>query len=200
MCKTKEINLSLESKVNDANVELEKVKKIACKQCQEHESKIVELNQVIKKYEKGQIGLKNVLSRQRYSNKKNEFGFSNFNKPSTNKPIFVKSSTTSNNVEPKKLHVVNPPKRSNVRNNSYCRNYSNVRNNSYGRNYSNFRNNSYNRNYSNNSYDKNNSYVHHVHKPTCFYCNTKGHTLNPLYIRNYGVSYREHVWVEKGFN
>lgn len=115
-------------------------------------------------------------------------------------PIFVKSSTTSNNVKPKKLHVVNPPKRPNDRNNSYCRNYSNVRNDSYGRNYSNFRNNSYNRNYSNNSYDKNNSYVHHVHKPTCFYCNTKGHTLNPLYIRNYGVSYGEHVWVEKGFS
>jgi len=39
--------LSLERKANDKNVELEKVKNSTCNKCQEHESKIVELNQVI---------------------------------------------------------------------------------------------------------------------------------------------------------
>lgn len=41
-------------------------------------SKIVELNQVIKKYEKCQISLGDVLSRQRYSNDKCGLDFSNF--------------------------------------------------------------------------------------------------------------------------
>lgn len=64
--KQKKISLSLESKANDMIVELDQVKNSVCNKCQPHESKIVELNQIIKKYEKGQIGLKNVLSIQRY--------------------------------------------------------------------------------------------------------------------------------------
>lgn len=90
-------------------------------------------------------------------------------------------------MEPNKIHVVDPPKRSNVRNNSYDRSYSNFRNSSYGRNYSNFRNNSYNRNYSNNSH------ICHIHKHTCFYCNKRGHTPKSFYIINYGVPYGEYV-------
>lgn len=108
---------------------------------------------MIKKYEKGQIGLENVLSRQRYSNDKCGFEFSKFDKPSTSKTIFVKDSTQFNNVEPKNVHDVNHPKRSYVRNNSYV----NIRN--------------------------------HVFIPTFFYCNTKDHTLNDCYIRNYDITY-----------
>lgn len=92
------------------------------------------------------------------------------NKPSTNKTIFVKASTTSDNIETKKMHSVNPPRRFNLRTNSNGRNYSN------------------------------NSNSYHVHKSTCFYCNTKGHTPNTYYIRNYGVPYGEYVWIKKGTN
>lgn len=59
--KQNKIILSLEIKANDTKVELDKVKNSACNKCQLHESKIVELNQVIKKYEKCKIGLENVL-------------------------------------------------------------------------------------------------------------------------------------------
>jgi hypothetical protein len=121
-----------------------------------------------------------VLSRQRYSNNKNGLGFSMFDKPSKNKTIFVKESTTSNNLEQKKVHIVNPSKRSNFRN------YSNIRNKSFNKNYSNARNNSNNFN----------SY----HKPTCFYCNIIGHTSNACYIQNVGVPNGEFIWVEKGTN
>lgn len=51
-------------------VKLDKIKNSACNKCETHETKIVELNKVIKKYEKWQFGLKNVLSRQIYSNDK----------------------------------------------------------------------------------------------------------------------------------
>lgn len=165
--KQKKLISSLERKANDTNVELEKVKTSTCNKCQEPESKIVELNQVIKNYEKGQIGLEDLLSRQRYSNNKIGFGFSNLYKPSTNKTIFIKASTTSDNIETKKMHSVNPPRRFNLRTNSNGRNYSNS---------------------------------YHVHKSTCFYCNTKGHTPNTCYIRNYGVPYGEYVWIKKGTN
>lgn len=144
-----------------------------------------------------------MLSRQRYSNRKNGLGFYNFDKSSTSKKIIVKDISKSNNVEPKKMHVVNPLKRSNVRNDYNGKNYSNVRHNSYSRNYSNVINNSYNLNYSNNSYVRSNPYAyknHHVHKPICFYCNTKGHTPESFYMRNYGVPYSEYIWVKKGSN
>lgn len=132
-----------------------------------------------------------MFSRQRCSNSKNGLGFSNFPKPSTSNKIFVKASTTSNDVEPKKIRIVNPSKISNVRNNLYGRNYSNFRNNSNSRNYSNFKNNSYNRNYSNNSH------AYHIQNPNCFYCNKRGHTPNYCYIRKYSVRYGEYVWVMK---
>jgi hypothetical protein len=79
-------------------------KKFPCNKCQDQESKIVELNQVIKKYD---IGLDNVLSSQRFSNNKCGLGFSNFDKPSTSQTIFVKTTYNKfNNVEPKKVHGV----------------------------------------------------------------------------------------------
>lgn len=81
--KQKKLIVSLESKANDTNVELENIKNSACNKCKGQESKIVELNQVIKKYRKCQIGLEDVLSRQRYSNSKIWLEFSNFDKPNT---------------------------------------------------------------------------------------------------------------------
>lgn len=43
---------------------------------------------------------------------------------------------------------------------------------------------------------KNDFYVkkmNHVLKPTCFYCNVKGHTSKARYIRNFGIPYGEYV-------
>lgn len=102
------------------------------------------LNLVIKQYEKGQISLEDVLIWQSYSNSKIWLGFSNFGKPNKINTIFFTASTTSYNVELKKVCVINPPKTLNVRNIFYGINYSNVRNSSYNRNYSNAINNSYN--------------------------------------------------------
>ncbi|KAK2437759.1 hypothetical protein QL285_022616 [Trifolium repens] len=98
--------LSLESEANNMKMELDQVKNSACTKCQSLESNIVELNQVITKYEKGHFGLEDVLSRQKYYNNKNGLGFSMFDKPSKNKTIFVKENTTSNNLEQKKVHIV----------------------------------------------------------------------------------------------
>lgn len=49
-------------------------------------------------------------------------------------------------------------------------------------------------------YVRNNLYVYernHVFISTCSYCNTKGHTPNVCYIRNYDVPYGDYVWVRK---
>ena len=186
--KQKKLIVSLERKAFDAQVDLEKVKNSSCNKCKEHETKIVELNQVIKNFEKGHNSLEDVLSKQSDSNNKTGLGFSNFDKPSTSKTIFVKASTTSNNLEPKKMHVVIPLKSMNPRNNSNGRNYSNK---SYKKTNFKVRN-----NVSNGS----NSSVYHVQKLSCFYCNMKGHTPNTCYIRNFGVPYGEYIWVRKGIN
>lgn len=68
--KQKKIILPLESKDNYMKMELDQVKISGCNKCQSLESKIVEINQLIKKYEKCQFGLENGLSRQNYSNDK----------------------------------------------------------------------------------------------------------------------------------
>lgn len=107
-------------------MELDLIKNLACNNCSSLESKIVELNQVITKYEKCQIGLEDVKSRQRYSNNKCGLGFSNFNKPNTSKTIFVKASTKFNNVKPKKVHDVIHSKRSYDRNHYYVFKRNNV--------------------------------------------------------------------------
>jgi len=169
-------------------VELEKVKDSPCNKCQEHETKIIELNQVIKNFEKCHNGLEEVFSKQRYSNSKTRLGFSNFKKSSTNKTVFVKANTISNNIETKKMHVVNLPKSMNHRINSKRINYSN---NSFKKNNSNVRN---------NSSKENNFGSHYVLNLTCFYCNIKRHTPNTCYIRNFGVLCGEFIWVKKGIN
>jgi len=186
--KQKKQIVSLERKAFDAQVELEKVKSSSCNKFKENETKIVELNQVIENFEKGHNGLEEVLSKQRYSNNKTGLGFSNFNKPITNKTVFVKSNTISNNIETKKMLVVNSFKSMNQRINSKRRNYSN---NSFKKNNSNVKNN----------FSKGNNFdSHHVHNLTCFYCNIKGHTPNTCYIRNFGIPYGEFIWVKKGTN
>jgi len=189
MKKEKKLIVSLERKAFNAQVELEKVKDSSCNKCQEHETKIIELNQLIKFFEKCHKGLEEVLSKQRYSNNKTGLGFSNFNKPNTNKTVFVTANTISNSIEIKKMHVVSPSKSVNHRNNTKGRNYSN---NFIKKNNSNVSNNSFNGNNSN-------SY-HHIHKLTCFYCNTKGHTPNTCYIRNIVVFYDEFIWIKKYIN
>lgn len=122
------------------------------------------MNQVIKKYEKGQLDLENVLNKQRYYNDKCGLGYSKFHKPSTSQIIFVNSSNKFNNEESKKMQVVIHHKNAYVKNNSYVSKYKNF------------------------------------FKPTYFYCNTKGHTLNVCYIRNSYISNGKCVWVRKGTN
>lgn len=146
-------------------MELDQVKNSACNKFQSLESKIIELNQVINKYEKYQICLENMLSKQRYLNDKCGLDFFKFDKPSTSKTISIKATRNKLNiVESSKVHGVIDPKRPYVWNNSYI-------------------------------YKMN-----HVFRPTYFYYNTKGHTPNTFYIRNYGVPYDEYVWVRKGIN
>ena len=143
---------------------------------------------MIKNFEKGRNGLEEVLGKQRYSKNKTGLGFSNFNKPNTNKTVFVKASTISNNIETKKMHVVNSSKDVNQIINSKRRNYSN---NSFKKNNSNIKN----------IFSKENNFgSHHAHNLTCLYCNTKGHTLNTCYIRNFGIPYGEYIWIKKGIN
>lgn len=73
---------------------------------------------MIKKYEKGQIGFENVLSKLRYSNDKCGLEYPKFDKPSINQTIFIKATCTKfNNEEPKKVYGVIHPKRPYVRNN-----------------------------------------------------------------------------------
>lgn len=52
-------------------------------------------------------------------------------------------------------------------------------------------------------YVKNNSHVYknkYLLKPTYFYCNTKNHTHNSCYIRNFDAPNGKYVWVMKGTN
>lgn len=68
---------------------------------------------------KSQIGLEDGLSRQRYSNDKYLIKFSSLDKPRTSKTIFVKANIKFNNVESKNVHVLIPPKKSYIINNSH---------------------------------------------------------------------------------
>lgn len=69
--------LNLEINTNNTQVELDLIKNLACNIFSSLESKIIELNQVIMKFEKGQIDLENVLSSQKNSNDKYGLDFTN---------------------------------------------------------------------------------------------------------------------------
>jgi len=114
--------LSLEEKIdtmeknfeNEKQSYLEKEKQnFTCKECDSLSFQIVQLKRVLERYEKGQVGLDNILSQQRFSNDKSGLGYSNFDKPSTNKTIFVKAIDQSTkekvNKAPKVHHY--PKKR-----------------------------------------------------------------------------------------
>jgi hypothetical protein len=63
---------------------LEKEKQnFTCKKCDSLSFQIVQLKRVLERYEKGQVGLDNILSQQRRSNDKSGLGYSKFDKPST---------------------------------------------------------------------------------------------------------------------
>ena len=130
---------------------------------------------MIKIFEKGRNGLKEVLTKQRYSNNKTELCFSKFDKPSTNKTVFIKACTNFNNTETKNMHVGNSSNNVNQRINFKGRNYSN---NSFKKKHLNVKNN----------FSKGNNFdSHDVHNLACFYCNIKGHTPNTFDIRSIGV-------------
>ncbi|CAJ2660665.1 unnamed protein product [Trifolium pratense] len=114
--------LSLEEKIDtmEKNFENEKQSYIerekqnfTCKECDSLSFQIVQLKRVLERYEKGQVGLDNILSQQRFSNDKSGLGYSNFDKPSTSKTIFVKAIDQSTkekvNKAPKVHHY--PKKR-----------------------------------------------------------------------------------------
>lgn len=105
VCAKKKIISSLESKSNVMQVKLDKIKTISsCNKCMSPEVNIIELNQVIYKYEKDQLGLEIVLINQIYTNDKSQLGYSKFYKPSSSKKtIFVRSSDAYNNVQPKNV-------------------------------------------------------------------------------------------------
>ncbi|KAK2382430.1 rust resistance kinase Lr10 [Trifolium repens] len=93
---------------------LEKEKQnFTCKECDSLFFQIVQLKRVLERYEKGQVGLDNILSQQRYSNDKSGLGYSKFDKPSTSKTIFVKAIDQSNKEEVNKAQKVHyhPKKR-----------------------------------------------------------------------------------------
>lgn len=75
--KQKRLILYLENKTKTMQVELKKVKDSTCTKCNYLELKIGDLNKVIKKNEKGQLGLESVLSKQRYTNDISGIGYSN---------------------------------------------------------------------------------------------------------------------------
>lgn len=73
---------------------------------------IVELEWFIENYEKGQIELEGILSRQIYSNDKNGLCYSKFDNPSTSKSIFIKASNQSNKEKVNKVqHFHHHPKK-----------------------------------------------------------------------------------------
>lgn len=73
--------LNIEREANITKLELDLIKNSACNKSSSFESKIMELNQVLAKHEKGEIDLDNVLSSQRFLNNKCGLGFSNLDKP-----------------------------------------------------------------------------------------------------------------------
>lgn len=64
-------------------MKLDKFKDSTCNKCIYLEINIVKLNHVIKKYEKCQVGLENVLSKKKYINDRSDIGYSKFDKPSS---------------------------------------------------------------------------------------------------------------------
>ncbi|KAK2353731.1 gag-protease polyprotein [Trifolium repens] len=93
---------------------LEKEKQnFTCKKCDSLSFQIVQLKRVLERYEKGQVGLDNILRQQRRSNDKSGLGYSKFDKLSTSKTIFVKAIDQSNKEKVNKAQKVNhrPKKR-----------------------------------------------------------------------------------------
>ncbi|KAK2422681.1 gag-protease polyprotein [Trifolium repens] len=87
---------------------LEKEKQnFTSKECDSLSFQIVQLKRVIERYEKGQVGLNNIISQKRYSNDKSGLGYSKFDKPSTSKTMFVKAIDQSNKEKVNKAQKVN---------------------------------------------------------------------------------------------
>ena len=133
--------LNLKRKSNNTQVELDLIKNSACNNCSSLESKIVELKQVIVKFEKDKIDVENVLSSKNVSNDKCGLDFTNLYNPSTSQTIFVNPTNKYNNEESKKEHVVNDHKRPYKRNHIfrptcfYCKAKCHTTNAYYIRNY-----------------------------------------------------------------
>ena len=88
-----EKNIALEKYIESGKQKLmDEKQSLVCKNCESLSFQIVQLKRVLERYEKGQIGLEEILKHQRYSNDKSGLGYSKFSKPSTNKTIFVKAS------------------------------------------------------------------------------------------------------------
>ena len=92
-----------------------------CNNCESLSFQIVQLKRVLERYEKGQVGLENVLSTQRYPKDKSGLGFSKFSQPSPNKTIFVKANNQPIQEKVNKPKVVHhyPKNKRVVKNKSY---------------------------------------------------------------------------------
>lgn len=174
---------SLEEKVEkiEKDFEDEKQKMISdqeqnfvCKTCDSLKGQMVQLKRVIKRYEKGEIGLKEIFRRRNFSNDKNGLGYSKFDKPRISKTIFVKA-----NEQPRKDQSRKFQPRRNKPNNPQCGHpFQRSKNAKLKKIYVP----RYKRNF----------------KPTCSYCGMKGHNLNACYVRTYGVASGHYAWVKKG--
>ncbi|CAJ2638078.1 unnamed protein product [Trifolium pratense] len=95
------------SKSSSYDNDFQEKQKFTCKECDSLSFQIVQLKRVLERYEKGQVGLDNILSQQRHSNDKSGLGYSKFDKPSTNKTIFVKEIDQSTKEKVNKAQKVN---------------------------------------------------------------------------------------------
>lgn len=66
-----------------------------------------------------ELGLKNVISKKRYTNERSVLGYFKFDKPILNKPTFVKSNNAFNNEQPKKVQNNFQPRKTYVKYTSY---------------------------------------------------------------------------------
>lgn len=96
-----------------------------CNECQSLSFQIVQLKRVLKRYEKGKIGLEGALSQQIYSNDKTRLGYSKFDKPSSSKTIFVKASdqSTKEKVNKEKNTYHYPKRKRFIKKKSYVPRY-----------------------------------------------------------------------------
>lgn len=173
--KQKKLIVSLENNLDTMQKEFEKEKQNSvCKSSDSLKVQVMQLKGVIERYEKGEIGLKELSKRQKISNGKNGLGYSNFHKSRTSKTISVKEKDQSRKGQPKK----DQPRRNKPKNPQSGHPSQRNKNAKLKKKYVP----RFKRNF----------------KPTCLYCGIKGHTTNACYFGTYSIESGHYAWVKKG--